>query len=173
MIEGDCYQLSEYLRCTKRAVDALFDQRGLEDLGGGAFHYLARPVRMVFWDVVPFLSFHIEQPSLSESREFDLKLVLDNCQLAGDDRWSVVGDNLTFDCHASFKARLGGVHAKASAASTIRVSGWLRLFPEVAIQELATPVIDWVLNRLVMRCEKSMRKDMEQWLKQASSVSTL
>lgn len=170
-IEGNCHKLGDYLRCTKRAVSALFDQRGLRDLGGNAYCYLARPVKMVWWEVVPFLSFHIVQPPLSQDDEVDLMLVLDSCQLSGDERWSVVGDNLTVNCYASFKACVGGVHAKASAASTIRVSGWLRLFPEVAIRELATPVIDWMLDRLLMRCEKSMRKDMEQWLIQASSVS--
>lgn len=171
-IEDSSGSLTDYLRSTTRAVDVLFDQRGLRDQGGGTYCYLARPIRVVWWDVVPRLSFHIEQSARQQDdAAVALRLVLDSCQLSGDERWAVVGNNLTFDCHASFNACLGGVHVKTSATSAIRSSGWLRLVPEVVIHQLATPVIDWVLDRLLMRCEKSMRKDIEKWLKQSAPVA--
>jgi hypothetical protein len=170
-IEDSSGSLTDYLRGTTRAVDALFDQRGLRDQGGGTYCYLARPIRVVWWDVVPELSFHIEQSAWQQdAAALDLRLVLDSCQLSGDERWAVVADNLTFDCHACFTTCLGGVQCSATATATVNRSGWLRLMPGVVIRELATPAVDFVLERLLMRCEKSLCKDMERWLMQNSLV---
>ena len=84
-IEDSSGSLTDYLRATRRAVDALFDQRGLKDQGGGTYSYLARPIRLVWWDVVPHLSFHIEQSARQQDdAAVDLRLVLVSCQLSGD-----------------------------------------------------------------------------------------
>lgn len=171
-IEGNGSLLSSYLRRTDRAVHALFDRKGLKDHGSGYYSYLAKPITMVRWEVTPSLSFHTEHPSAFEQDPVDFRLVLDSCELAGNERWSVVGKNLTVQCEASISASSGGVRVSAYAATTIRRCGWLQMIPAVVIHELATPVVDWVLARLLTRCERSLRKDMENWLQKKPAVVT-
>jgi hypothetical protein len=171
-IEGNGSLLSSYLRRTDRAVHALFDQKGLKDHGNGHYSYLARPITMVRWEVHPILSFHTEHPTALHQDPVDFRLVLDSCELVGNERWSVVNQNLTFHCGASIGASRDGVWARAYAATTIRPSGWLQMIPAVVIHELATPVVDWVLARLLTRCERSLRKDMENWLHKQPAVVT-
>lgn len=168
-IEGDNHLIANYLRCTHRAVNALFGKRGLKSLGNNTFTYLAKPIPVVCWEVVPFLQFHIEQPSQHHQHDVDLRLVLDSCELEGDKRWSVIADNITFDCQAAFTSSSGGFHASASAEATVHCKGWLAMMPAVVIRELAVPVIDWVLDRLLVRCEKSLRKDVQFSVLQLSS----
>lgn len=167
-IEANDQLIANYFRSTTRGIHALFDQRGLEELGNGSYRYVARPIPIVWWEVVPRLLFHVEQAPAFGHHDFDLKLVLDACQLSGDEGWSVVADNLTFDCQASFSSSICGFQAIASAAASVNRSGWLRFVPATVIHELATPVIEWVLGRLLMRCEKSMREDLKCWLQQST-----
>lgn len=169
-LDSQCDALRDYLRSTTRAIDALFSKNGLSNLGSGAYSYQARPIKMVFWDVLPFLVFHIEQPSSDPDHPADLRLVLDSCQLSGDEKWSVVAANLVFDCHAAFSARPSGVLADASAAATIILPRWLRMIPDALAKELATPVVDYVLDRLLVRFEKSVAKDMNYWIMSKASM---
>ncbi len=169
-IEGDNHLVANYFQSTQRAVHALFDKRGLKDLGNDAYSYLAKPIPVVCWEVNPFLLFHIEQPSRQHQVDVDLRLILDSCELGGDKHWSVIAKNITFDCQAAFTSSSGGFQASAAAVATVHCNGWLAMMPAVVIRELAVPVIDWVLNRLMLRCEKSLRKDVESSLLQLSSV---
>lgn len=169
-IEGDYHLIANYFQCTQWAVHALFDKRGLKDLGNNAYSYSAKPIPVVCWEVNPFLLFHIEQPSRQHQLDADLRLVLDSCKLGGDKHWSVIANNITFDCQAAFTSSSGGFHASAAALATVNCKGWLAMMPAVVIRELAVPVIDWVLDRLLLRCEKSLRKDVESSLLQLSSV---
>lgn len=171
-IEASKQVVARYFRSTKRAVDSLFGQKGFEDLGKGFYRYIGSPFPIAWWEVVPSLFFHVEQTPEACQDGVDLKLVLDSCQLAGDQGWSVVADNISFDCETIFTSQTGGFEAKASALVKVNHSSWLRMVPAAVIRELAIPVIDWILDRVLLRCKKSMRKDIEHWLATCSLAAS-
>jgi hypothetical protein len=166
-VNCDGRKTSTYLRKPERVVFALFGQKSLKVIGDGHYSYSAKPFFILRWEVHPLLVFHTKNFSDSESEHPDFCLLLDSCRLAGNDSWTVIHDNLLFECDVCITSRPGGLEIHANSSATIECMGCIRMIPVVVVREVAIPVIEWVLQRLLMRCEKSVCKDIQFWLENA------